>query len=136
MAEEKKNNNNQNASNAQSKTVGQGADPLSPAKQPASTPQPQPRPQQAQQSGQQQQAGASRQNAPSNKSKQPKKPAEIKLPPVTTPKPKGPSFFGYRPPKWANNFEYIRDNKGKGSAGEAKTWLLYTVDRLLKIHSV
>ncbi len=47
-----------------------------------------------------------------------------------------PSFFGYRVPKWANDFEYIRKNKGKGDPSDSKTWTLFMVDRLLKKHSV
>lgn len=43
-----------------------------------------------------------------------------------------PSFFGYRPPKWAHDFEYVRRNKGKGDPSDADTWSLYLVDRVLK----
>ncbi len=55
---------------------------------------------------------------------------------IARPKPQGPSFFGYKPPKWAHDFDYVRVNKGKGKPEDAKTWLLHTVDRLLKVHSV
>lgn len=57
-------------------------------------------------------------------------------PDVIASKPKGPSFFGYKPPKWAHDFDYVRMNKGKGKPGDSKTWLLHTVDRLLKMHSI
>jgi hypothetical protein len=60
----------------------------------------------------------------------------MKLPPIVTPKPQGPSFFGYKPPKWAFDFDYIRSNKGKGESNDSKTWLLYMIDRLLKKHSL
>lgn len=43
-----------------------------------------------------------------------------------------PTFFGYRPPKWANDFDYVRQNRGKGSPSDSETWVLYNVDRLLK----
>ncbi len=59
----------------------------------------------------------------------------IKLPPLPEIKPVGPSFFGYKPPKWAHDFEYVRAQKGKGAESDSKTWLLYMVDRLLKMHS-
>jgi hypothetical protein len=51
-------------------------------------------------------------------------------------KAQGPEFFGYRPPKWANDFEHVRGSKGKGDASDSETWLLFLVDRLLKKHSV
>lgn len=51
-------------------------------------------------------------------------------------KPRGPQFFGYKPPKWAHDFDYVRQHKGKGKISDSKTWLLYTVDRILKSHSV
>lgn len=61
---------------------------------------------------------------------------EVVVPKIEVSKPKGPSFFGYKPPKWAHDFDYVRLNKGKGKPGEARTWLLYAVDRLLKMHSI
>lgn len=51
-------------------------------------------------------------------------------------KPISPSFFGYKPPKWAHDFDYVRNRKGKGSPSDVETWSLYLVDRLLKKHSV
>lgn len=62
-------------------------------------------------------------------------PAEIKVKMPEIPGPKGPSFFGYRPPKWAHDQEYVREHKGKGKEDEADTWMLYMVDRLLKKHA-
>lgn len=67
---------------------------------------------------------------------QPQKQPEVKLPDLPVMKPVGPSFFGYKVPKWANDFDYVRANKGKGSEDDSDTWLLFTVDRLLKKHSV
>lgn len=47
-----------------------------------------------------------------------------------------PTFFGYRPPKWAADFQYVRNNKGKGDPSDSETWMLYAVDRLLKKFSI
>lgn len=84
--------------------------------------------------GSQQTSPASAQGMPPTATQKPSS-GGIKLPPLPEIKPQGPSFFGYRPPKWAHDFEYVRQNKGKGSESETKTWLLYMVDRLLKMHS-
>lgn len=47
----------------------------------------------------------------------------------------GPSLFGYKPPSWANDFDHIRINRGKGSHKDSDTWALLVFDRLLKKHS-
>ncbi len=50
--------------------------------------------------------------------------------------PVGPSFFGYKAPKWASDFEHVRNNQGKGSEHDSDTWLVTMIDRLLKKHSL
>jgi hypothetical protein len=47
----------------------------------------------------------------------------------------GPTFYGYKPPKWAKDHEYVRQEKGKGSDSDSQTWQLYLIDRLLRKHS-
>jgi len=44
-------------------------------------------------------------------------------------------IFGYRPPTWSKDFDYIRNNKGTGAADKTETWLLVFLDRILKKHS-
>ncbi|MFW5702447.1 MAG: hypothetical protein ACOCXP_00585 [Candidatus Dojkabacteria bacterium] len=66
----------------------------------------------------------------------PPAPAPLPLPENKTDLPEGPKFFGYKPPKWAKDYDYVRSRKGKGKIGDGDTWLLFTVDRLLKKHSV
>jgi len=59
-------------------------------------------------------------------------------PTVTLPeikKPAGPKLFGYRPPNWATDYNYVKTNKGKGKDSESNTWLLLLIDRVLKVHS-
>lgn len=58
------------------------------------------------------------------------------LPELKDIKPIKPTFFGYRPPSWANDFEHVRNNKGKGDPSDSNTWVLYAVDRLLKKFSL
>jgi hypothetical protein len=62
--------------------------------------------------------------------------SDVKKVDINSDKPRGPLFFGYKPPKWVHDFDYVRLNKGQGKVSDAKTWLLYTVDRILKSHSV
>jgi hypothetical protein len=92
-----------------------------------------PTPQQTQRLQQQ-----SKQSAPiptNAKKKQPKRTPQKSAKP-SKPKGKGPEIYGYRPPKWAKDYEFVRKNKGKGAPGSSKTWLLTNIDRLLKKHSI
>jgi hypothetical protein len=79
------------------------------------------------------QSGTSDQSA-SHQGNQPELPKPVRI--ELEDKPIGPKFFGYKPPKWVHDFDYVRRNKGKGTVNDTETWLLYTVDRLLKMHSV
>jgi hypothetical protein len=63
-------------------------------------------------------------------------PAAAQTPNIPELAPVGPSFFGYKAPKWAKDFDYVRNNQGKGSEHDSDTWLVTMIDRLLKKHSI
>lgn len=69
---------------------------------------------------------------------QPAQPAQpaAQAPNIPELAPVGPSFFGYKAPKWASDFEHVRSNQGKGSEHDSDTWLVTMIDRLLKKHSL
>lgn len=61
--------------------------------------------------------------------------AKISMPPIPEAKVEKPTMFGYKPPVWGKDYEYIKMNKGKGDPSDSETWVLFNLDRLLKMHS-
>ncbi len=75
---------------------------------------------------------------PAGNGQQPAQPAQpaAQAPNIPELAPVGPSFFGYKAPKWASDFEHVRSKQGKGSEHDSDTWLVTMIDRLLKKHSL
>jgi hypothetical protein len=75
---------------------------------------------------------------PASQAHQPAQPTQpaAQAPNIPELAPVGPSFFGYKAPKWASDFEHVRSKQGKGSEHDSDTWLVTMIDRLLKKHSL